>query len=276
MINKPLVSIVLPTYNRLRLLRRAIDSVISQTYKNWEMLIIDDISSDGTKEAMEELQSKDSRFKYCRIETDKIPGISKYLNYGINNSKGKYIARLDDDDSWCNTQKLELQVNFLEKNPEYVLVGGGIIMVNENQDELYKYYKKEKDETIRKYALMANPFSHTSVMFKRDSAVSIGGYRNITFAEDWDLWLRLGMLGKLYNFKEYFTNYLSAGQNNSFKIQRRQTQAVLRLIKEYKDSYPNYYRGFYLNLVQYLYSFLPVFIRKRVQTFLYYLKRKYF
>ena len=107
--SNPVVSIVLPTYNRLSWLLKSINSVVEQTYGNWELLVIDDVSNDGTKEKMEELSGKDKRIRYFRIPVTKEPGISKFLNFGINNSSGKYIARLDDDDRWCDKQKLEKQ-----------------------------------------------------------------------------------------------------------------------------------------------------------------------
>jgi glycosyltransferase involved in cell wall biosynthesis len=274
--NKPLISIVLPTCNRLDFLMRSIDSIKAQTYENWELLIVDDISDDGTKEAMEELQKKDSRINYHRIKVDSTPGISKYLNYGISKSKGKYIARLDDDDFWCMNDKLKMQVEFLENNLDYVLVGGGMIIIDENGNEKFRYLKNEKDEEIREKALMANPFTHAAVMFRKDVVESIGGYKNWLHAEDWDLWLRLGKVGKFHNFKEYFGKYLVAGQNLSFKYQRRQAKIILKIIKTHKKDYPHFLKGYSLNYIQYLYTYLPLFIRKEFQMFLYYLKRKYF
>jgi glycosyltransferase involved in cell wall biosynthesis len=274
--NRPLVSIVIPTYNRINLLLRAIESVKDQTYGNWELLIIDDISSDGTKEKMEEIQKDDKRIKYFRREVDNIPGISKYLNYGIEKASGKYIARLDDDDIWCLENKLKMQVEFLENNPDYVLVGGGMIIVDENGNEKFRYLKREKDDEIREGALFANPFAHVVVMFRKDSALKVGGYINWQHAEDWDFWLRLGEIGKFYNFKEYFGKYLVAGQNKSFIYQKRQAKIILKIIKAHKKNYPHFIRGYSLNFMQYIYTLLPVFIRKRFQMFLYYFKRKHF
>jgi glycosyltransferase involved in cell wall biosynthesis len=274
--NKPLVSIVVPTYNRLNLLLKTIDSIKRQTYTNWELILVDDISDDGTKEAMEEMQKSDSRIRYFRREVDNIPGISKYLNYGIEKAKGKYIARVDDDDVWCVDEKLQLQVDFLEQNPVYVLVGGGMIIVDENENEKFRYLKNEKDNEIRKKALMANPFAHVVVMFRKDAADLVGGYKNFQHAEDWDFWLRLGKIGKFHNLKEYFGKYLVAGQNKSFIYQRRQARVILKIIKSHRKDYPHFWKGYLLNYIQLLYTYLPVFLRKRFQMFLYYIKRQHF
>ena len=273
---KPLVSIILPTYNRVNLLIKAINSVITQSYKNWELLVIDDASTDETEVKMKEISRKEPRVRYLKIEKIDSPGIAKYLNLGIENSKGKYIARLDDDDVWNHNNKLNQQVEFLESNQEYVLVGGGLVMVDSNEKELYKFFKKETDDVIRKNALLSNPFIHTTVMFRKDSAVSIGGYKDIKLAEDWEFWLRLGQIGKFYNKKEYYADYLSAGQNLSLVNQKETARMIFKIIKLHRNNYPNYYKAFILNCGQYIFSYLPYFIRKRVQLFLNYIKRKYF
>ena len=274
--NLPLVSIVIPTYNRINLLLNAIDSVKEQSYNNWELIIVDDLSTDSTEEVLTQMMKTDCRIKYYRRKVDNVPGISKYLNYGIEKANGKYIARLDDDDVWCFKDKLKMQVEFLEKNPEYVLVGGGMIIVDENLNEKFRYLKKEKDGDIRLSALLANPFAHVVVMFTKEAALTVGCYRNLQHAEDWDFWLRLGEIGKFFNLKEYFGKYLVAGQNKSFIYQKRQAKVILKIIKEHRKSYPGFWKGYLLNLTQYLYTFLPEIIRKRFQMFLYYFKRNHF
>jgi glycosyltransferase involved in cell wall biosynthesis len=278
--NLPIVSIVLPTRDREKLLRSCIESIYRQTFKEWELLVIDNESKDGTEALMEELSKKDYRIRYLKVLRSKIPGISEYLNFGIKSSKGKYIARIDDDDVWCYDDKLKEQVDFLDSNPDYVLVGGGVIMVNSDNKILYKYFKKEKDGDIRKRALLSCPFGHSTIMFRKDAAEKAGGYCNYSFAEDWGLYLKLGKTGKFYNFQKYYLNYLVADQNNSFSGEGdRQTQIAkfsLEVIKKHRKDYPNFYLGYLVNSTQYIYSFFPDFIKKRMQYFLRYIKRKYF
>jgi glycosyltransferase involved in cell wall biosynthesis len=274
--NYPLVTIVLPTYNRLKWLLKSIDSVVEQSYSNWELYVIDDISCDGTEEKMNELSVADSRIKYHKLPvTDEI-GISKFLNFGIFNGHGKYIARLDDDDKWIDKDKLKKQVEFLEKNDDYVLVGGGVIAIDENEIELFRYLENETDTQIRKKALLSNPFTHPTVLFRRETAAKIGGYRILEYAEDWDFWLMLGREGKLYNFPEYFAHYLMAGQNISLKNQRGLAKKLFEIIKAHKDYYPNYWKGVLVNTLQLIHSYTPSFVRKNTTTFLKYIKRKYF
>lgn len=272
----PKVSIIIPTYNRVKMLEKSIESVFAQSYKDWELIIIDDASTDETEERMKLLSSREKSVRYMRIPKIEGKGISEYLNIGLRNSRGEYIARIDDDDFWCHKDKLKMQVEFLDENPEYVVVGGGVILVDENGTELFRYLKKETDEEIRRFALYSNPFTHATVMFRKETAMKLGGYRIMKHVEDMELWLRMGKVGKLYNIKEYFITYMTAGQNKSFLQQRENSRTVVDVVKMHGKHYPNFRKAFALNYIQYSYSFLPVFIKKHLQSFMYYFKRKNF
>jgi glycosyltransferase involved in cell wall biosynthesis len=225
---------------------------------------------------MKEICAQDTRVQYHKLPVTKEPGISKFLNFGIKNGTGKYIARLDDDDKWIDADKLKKQVEFMEKNPEFVLTGGGVIAINDREEEIFRYLENETDEQIRSKALLSNPFTHPTVLFRKDAAIEIGGYQILEFAEDWDFWLRLGKVGKLYNFPEYFAHYLMAGQNISLKNQRGLAKMLFDIIRAHKDSYPNYWKGYMVNVFQLLHSYMPGFLRSSTTTFLKYIKRKYF
>lgn len=274
--NIPLVSIIIPTYNRFKMLERAIESVFQQSFSDWELIIIDDASTDETQKKMSELDSKEKKVRYMRIPRITNKGISEYLNIGLRNARGKYIARIDDDDYWCHKDKLKIQVEFLENNPEYVIVGGGAILVDDHGEEFFRYLKKETDEEIRTFALFSNPFTHVTVLFRKDIALQLGGYKQIKHAEDMELWLRMGKVGKLHNIKEYFITSVTAGQNKSFIHQRENSKTVLEVLKMHKDDYPNFKKAYLLNYTQYAYSFLPSVFKKNLQPFMYYFKRKNF
>lgn len=272
----PKISIVLPTYNRSHLIGRAIESVLNQSFGDWELVIIDDASDDETEEVLKRWRARDERITVAINQASNHPDISKTLNYGLKLSKGKYIARLDDDDWWIDNDKLKKQFEFLENNPDYVVVGGGAIVFNENKKELFRYFKKEKDEDIRKSALFANPFSHTTTLFRKDVALEVGGYGNWLYAEDWDLWLKMGVRGKLYNFQEYFTAYVMSGNNKSFVHQRAQSKMILEFIKIYRHEYPGFCAAYALGLLQYFYSFLPLSLRRVLHPILSSVKRGIF
>jgi glycosyltransferase involved in cell wall biosynthesis len=271
----PDVSIILPTLNRVKLLEKSINSVIDQTLENWELLVIDDRSTDDTKNLLLNLSEKDSRIKYINTKQSTFPGISEYLNTGIKLSKGKYIARIDDDDTWPHRDKLRLQVEFFERNPEFVITGGGVIMVDATGREMYRFLKKENDRDIRKTSLLSCPFEHTTVMFRKETAEFVGKYPNLEVAEDWDFFLRLGKAGKYYNFMEYFTNYMQAGGDMSILKQSLVAKTEIKIIRTYKNDYPNFAAAIIIHYLQYLYSVLPGFIQRPFQYFLRYLKRNY-
>lgn len=270
------VSIIMPTYNRADTIVMAIESVLNQTFRDWELLIVDNGSTDNTAEIVQNYSSQEARIKYFSVPKSTSGGISEYLNFGIRIAEGKYIARLDDDDEWCNAEKLTKQVNFMEANIDFVIVGSGAIMIDGKRREMYRFFKRETDSEIRKKALMANPFWHNTVMFRKDAAKSLGGYDNLKFVEDWDLWLRLGKLGKFYNFKDHFSLYMNAGQNISVSNQKLAAQTILRLIYKYRNDYPNYGKARVINTLQLLFAYFPAFIKKRIQNFLFFVKRNFF
>ena len=108
----PMVSIIMPTFNLADMIGLAIQSVLKQNFRNWELLIIDNGSTDNTGEVVKAYSLKDSRIKYFNVEKSKNPGLADYFNFGIKMANGVYIARLDDDDEWYEPEKLVKQVNF--------------------------------------------------------------------------------------------------------------------------------------------------------------------
>jgi len=272
----PTVSIVIPTYNRVALLKRAVKSVFEQSFSDYELIIINDASIDDTRFFLDELKKKDVRVHPIHHEQNYYPDISRTLNEGLNTAMGRYIARLDDDDYWCDSDKLEKQVTFLDAHHDYVIIGGGTIVIDENNKEKFSYMKIETDAAIRKRALFANPFTHSTVVFNRGVALKVGGYGNFKNAEDWDLWLRMGMNGKFYNFQEYFVRYLMMENSKSFLFKRSQSKEILRIIGTHKKEYPNFYMAYTVNLAQYCYSFLPFSIRRATHSFFSKMKRGIF
>lgn len=272
----PRVSIVLPTYNRLGFLRRSIESVMRQSFMDWELVIVDDASTDGTKEFLDDLAKQDPRVRVIHHASNESPDISANLNEGMDAARGIYIARLDDDDYWIDDAKLEKQTAFLDAHPNCMVVGGGVIIVDAEGRELSRYFKQESDEDIRKNALFSSPFSHTTVMFRKDVAQSVGGYGYAKYAEDWDLWLKLGTKGTLYNFPEYFAAYTMSGENKSFLHLRPQTQAIFGFLFKHRKEYPGFLGALTLNTLQWCYSLIPASIRRAVHPTLAALKRRSF
>lgn len=251
---QPLVSIIITTKNRGRYIKKAIESVLNQNYKNIELIIIDGGSTDNTKEIVKPYLT-DQRVCYIYKE-DK--NASEGLNNGIKASKGKYIAILDDDDFWCNERKIGKQVQFLENHQDYVLVSGGAIAMDEKSREYYRVLPPEVDEEIKKLMLFDCIFPHGATMFRRNIWEEVRGYNEeINFSWDWDLWLRLGKLGKFYNFQEYFLSYLIRKQSRTYYIRRQNTKTNLKLMWRYRNQYPNFWKAYLLGLSCYFCSFFP-------------------
>lgn len=267
--NKPLnknnlrVSIILPVYNGEKFIAFAIESVLAQSYRNWELLVMDDGSTDRTANVVKRYAEKDNRIKYHKNEQNL--GIQKTLNRGLKAAQGAYIARIDDDDTWCDVDKLSKQVKFLDDNPEYVLVGTGVIVVDERGNELSRYLTPCKDEDIRKKILSGNCFVHSSVMFRRAAVLKVGGYseeEEVKHSEDYDLWLKLGEIGKFANLPIYAVKFTLRGGSVSHKNKIKQFRAVIKIAEKYKKDYPNYLLSNirnYSRLILYgFFDFLPI------------------
>ena len=268
----PQVSILMATYNRAGFIGPAIESVRKQTFQDWELIIADDGSTDDTEKVVKEWQKKEARIVYTQSETNQ--GISKNYNRGLLLAKGEYVAMIDDDDPWSDNGKLEKQIKFLDSHPDYVGCGGGVIVVDTKSEELYRYLKPETDEEIRKYILFSNPMANSTTLFRRAAGEKVGWYDETTrYSGDRDFWLKMGLVGKLYNFPEYFSYYTMSDSNTSVQKIRPHLKASLMVMKRYKGKYPGYFLALMLNTVQYYYAFLPSSLRRMLHTTLARLKR---
>jgi len=258
---QPLVSIVIPTYNRKSTIQRALESVFSQSYSNMEIILVDDGSTDGTDKITFEFARNNPGMVVIKNEVNL--GIVKSLNRGIDAAKGKYIARLDDDDYWCDNQKIEKQTNFLEDNRDYVLVGGKAREVNSEGKETGMYLVPEKDVDIKGRILFGDAFIHVTVIFRKEAWKKTEGYdKNFEGIEDWDLWLKMGLLGKFYNFQEVFAVHTGHKKNSPSNFEKKydgikRLKLSLKLIKKYSGHYSRYRMAILYCRARYLYSLLP-------------------
>ena len=243
------VSVILPTLNRAYLLSSSIKSVLNQSFQNFELIIIDDGSTDNTQEVAR--QFKDERIKY--IKNGKNLGIQKSLNIGLKMAQGKYIARIDDDVEWIDKDKLKRQVEFLENFPEYVLVGTWAIV--EKKRKLIKWRLPRGDNEIRKKILSKCCFIHSSVVFRREAALKLNGYDESSFTrhvEDYDFWLRMGQVGKFANLPIYGVKFIELKNTVSKSNKLEQLKKSLYLAKKYKNYYPNYWQGLFWHYLKIL------------------------
>jgi len=221
-------------------LPRAIESVLAQDYRDFELLVVDDASTDGTPALMAGLIVSDSRLRYERQEKNR--GIAKSRNLGVALAQGEYIAMLDSDDYWSGNDKLSRQLAMLEGDQEIALVGTGIILVDGQGKELKSDIYAAADAAIRSRLLAKNQFCQSSVMFRRAAFLAVGGYdESLAVCEDYDLWLKFGRKYRLANIVEPLTRYLIHPGGISKERQREIVNITDQLIGKYRKDYPNYF-----------------------------------
>jgi glycosyltransferase involved in cell wall biosynthesis len=206
--NEPVISVVMAVHNSEKYVREAVDSILNQTFKNFEFIIINDGSTDKTREILESYN--DPRIA---LTHQKHIGLTKSLNKGIALAKGNYIARQDADDISL-PDRLEKQIEFLELHKDIALLGTAAQIID-NKGYYLKTVEYPIDHSSLEIAMNhSNHFWHGSVMFRRQNFLELGRYREIFFtAQDYDLWLRFVEKFKVANLLEplykYRLNYLS-------------------------------------------------------------------
>jgi glycosyltransferase involved in cell wall biosynthesis len=192
MTHQPQVSVIVPAYNAMKYLPATLDSILQQTFTNFEVLIINDGSCDNIIEWC--TQITDSRVK---LISQRNMGLSSARNTGINHSQGEYIALLDSDDTWAKT-KLEKQVKYLESHPSVDLVHSWIELMNENGVSTGRILKSFAEGNVWKQLLQQNTIACLSVMVRRHCLKTVGGFdEKLRSLEDWDMWIRIA---KSYEF----------------------------------------------------------------------------
>ena len=195
---QPKISVVMPVHNGQKHIEAAIKSVLTQTYQNFEFIIIDDASTDQTLETLRNLN--DPRIRLYRNRANL--GLTKSLNRGVGYAKGTYIARMDADDISL-PHRFDIQVTFLENNPDHALVGSSYYKIDDVGQIVTLVEVLTDSSAIRKGLKKQNWFGHGSVMMRKRAFIDVGGYdENFEFSQDYDLWIRLGEKYKLGNIEE--------------------------------------------------------------------------
>ena len=194
------ISVIMGIYNCADTLKEAVKSIENQTYENWELILCDDGSKDGTYQIAEELKNQDSRI--ILLKNEKNLGLNKTLNRCLASATGDYIARMDGDDD-CRSDRFEKQIAFLQTNPEYQIVSSSMVLFDESGEwgtVSCPEFPKAKD-TVERTA-----FCHAAVMVKKECMDKVGGYTEddrMLRVEDVNLWIKLYAAGfKGYNIQE--------------------------------------------------------------------------
>lgn len=189
------ISVLMPAYNTEKYIAEAIQSVLEQSFPHFELLIINDGSTDNTKQIIQS-------FTDPRIILINRPngGIAKALNLGLQYARAKYIVRFDADDI-CQTERLRIQYDFMEANPDYILAGSEAEYIDMNGEYIFSFHcAGYSDEEIKNLPIQCCPFMHVAVIYKKQAVLDAGGYNeNAHTFEDHLLWASLIKKGKVCN-----------------------------------------------------------------------------
>ena len=194
----PKLTVLMPVFNAEEYIGEAIQSVLEQSYPDFELMIIDDGSTDSSRLIIDSY--KDDRL---RVIKQPHQGVAIALNHGLEEAKGEYTARFDADDI-CLPGRFEKQVRFLDDNPGYIIVGCNAIYIDEKGHYLFDYYcRAHEHEEIMKSLYSYCPFIHSGVMYRTKVVISGGGYSpDAHNFEDYLLWIQLSEFGRFANLPE--------------------------------------------------------------------------
>lgn len=231
--NNSLVSVVMPVYNAEKYLSYAIKSILDQTYRNIELIIINDGSTDNSLKIIERYKVKDSRVILISRENR---GLISSLNEGFEKAKGKYIARMDADDISLD-KRIEKQTQFMDKNPE--VIASGTWYKTFNKRKRAKRKLNTDNNQLKAKLIFNSPLAHPTVIIRREEIVKYKlKYKHEYFlAEDYEFWFQLSKEGKLGNVSEYLLLYrLHDGQvTNKMETKKLETAGAVRrlILSEY-------------------------------------------
>ena len=231
--SKPLASVLMPVYNeRPKYLYAAVDSVLRQTFRNFELLLIDDGSDDeSTVAALRECANKDSRVVLIRLPH---VGIVKGPNHGIAASRGELLFRHDADD-WSEHDRFERQIRFLASNPDVAVVGCHSRMYQDNGRPLWVPKLPTESATIASALRFGNVFFHGSVCMRKAAVEAVGGYREpLTYTEDYDLFCRLSERYGAANLRDVL--YHHRRRSSSTSVRNLSQQELSRRIAKHLSS----------------------------------------
>jgi len=228
---KPLVSVILPVYNAEVYIAEAINSIISQSYTYWELLLIDDGSTDKSLEIMQSYT--DTRITIISRENR---GLIESLNEGIKKAKGKYVARMDADDISL-PKRFQRQVEFMEMYPEIGICGTAVVMFGEKLKEQV-WRLPLNDIRIKTELLFSSSLAHPTVMMKRELIEKYQLFYNPTFqhAEDFELWTRFAEHTTMMNLSEPLLKYRVL-ENSVSRLADKKLKQRYSIMKKIPDRY---------------------------------------
>lgn len=216
--NAPQVSVIMAVYNTQDYLNQAVESILNQTFEDFEFIIINDASSDATSDILKSYRDE----RICLIDNEENIGQTKSLIKGCKIARGRYIALMDGDDIAFH-HRLEKQAAFLDSRPDVGLVGSTFLLID-SAGYVIRYSKLATDSAeLKRQLFRSNCFCHASAMFRKRCIEKVGAYREeFKFAQDYDLWLRIVEEFEIANFDEPLCKYRVCPQ--AISVARRKQQ----------------------------------------------------
>ncbi len=233
--NKPIISVIIPTFNRVKVLDRAIRSVLNQTFEDFEILVMDDGSTDNSREMVEGFA--DARIKYEWAENFGGPAVPR--NRGLNLARGEYIAFLDSDD-WWHPQKLEVSLKYLERGADVVY--HDLFRAKKSNQRIF--WKKIPARNLKSpifvdFIVNSNALPNSSVVVRKQILHDIKGFaedRDLIAAEDYDAWLRVAKISEKFKKIPQTLGYYWCGGGN-ISNPRQVLKNIDALCERYSDSF---------------------------------------
>jgi glycosyltransferase involved in cell wall biosynthesis len=248
----PLISVVMPVYNGAKTVLAAVESILRQTYSPIELIVVDDGSTDRTAEILASV--KDARMRVIAAPGRK--GVGAARQWGLEHARGEYIAVQDADDI-AYPGRLATQVAYMREN-HLALCGTWAYLVTPDGKKREMVQAVESD-VIKRTILRSNMFVHSTVLFEKKAAESVGGYVGSIGEEDYDLWVRLIARYRAGNVPEFLLDYTAP--NTTFRYLLREQKATVRVrwCAIFKHGYP------WWNILFVFTPFLGIWIPKRIK-----------
>lgn len=225
----PKISVILPVYNGQKYLRPAIESILNQTYTDFELIVLNDGSTDNSLEIIKSYI--DPRII---IVDQKNIGSPATLNVGLKLAKGEYIARQDHDDV-ARKNRFIIQSKFLDDNPDVAVVGSWASIIGFDETVIGMHKHPFKEEEIRFFLNFNNPFVHSSLMFRREIFATVGGYSTDPARQppdDFELLARISKVSKLRNIPEILQEYREVRDSISRKMAKPMLERLIAIASE--------------------------------------------
>lgn len=266
----PLVSVIMPAYNAEKYVEEAINSILNQTYKNFELIILDDASTDNTPLILKNLAKKDPRIRYIRNEKNLY--IAGNRNKGISLAKGKYILWQDADDISL-PNRIEKLLSFMEEHPKTGICGSYLQSFYKDKIKDIRKYP-QRDKIIRENLFKFSPIAQPTAIIKKECFDKIGNFDiDMPPAEDIDLTFRIGTLYKFANIPEVLLMYREHPDSATYTKMKRIISNTLKIRKKYSKGFG--YKMNFSDKIAYLITKLALIVPPKIVIYIFKLLRTF-